>query len=318
MKIRTIIPPQSFPFTIDHRDQVLCIGSCFAGTMGVRLQRAKIPVAINHFGIGYNPVSLSLQYSGEPVDDSRFVTRDDRVHHLDYHSDLRAVSIEEWYHQYHGINRAAAEAVRSASVLLLTLGTSIVYRSAGQVVANCHKQDPRLFVKEMLSLQECILAIQSLIQLLQPGCHVIITLSPVRHAKEGLVQNSRSKARLLEAIHTVVDQSDRVVYFPAYEMMMDDLRDYRYYSDDLLHPSAVAIEYIWQTFLEGFFAVESRALLAEIESVRLAKEHRPYQSTSTAHQSFCKATLQRIEAILLRYPTLDFTSEIAYFKKHML
>ncbi len=324
---RTILPVPRAPFSIGYSDRLLLIGSCFTENMGDRLRSGKFPVYINPFGIVYNPVSMTHCLNHLLLDNQQFEENNLFEHAGLWHS---------WEHHGHfsqpdrtaalaGINTAlktAAAHLKKANRLLLTLGTADVFtlRSTGEVVANNHKMPAALFAQRRLSVTEAaegIIAILEKIKLKNPDLRVILTVSPVRHIRNGLVENQRSKATLLLACEQICEALPYSYYFPAYELLLDDLRDYRFYADDMLHPSEVAADYIWQYFGDTFFSEETRRLYARIEKIAAAMQHRPFHPDTPEHRAFARAQLTAIEQLSGEQPGLDFLLEMGHYQGFM-
>ena len=320
---RTILPAQRAPFSIGHSDRLLLIGSCFTENIGARLHSGKFPVYINPFGIVYNPVSMTRCLNHLLLDNQQFEENNLFEHAGLWHS---------WEHHGHfsrpdraaalaGINTAlktAAAHLKKTNRLLLTLGTADVFRlrSTGQVVANNHKMPAALFEQGRISVAETterITAVLEKIKLQNPDLQVIMTVSPVRHIRNGLVENQRSKATLLLACEQICQALPYAHYFPAYELLLDDLRDYRFYANDMLHPSEVAADYIWQFFGDTFFSEETRRLYTRVEKITAAMQHRPFHPETPEHRAFARAQLVAIEQLSEEHPELDFSMEKGHF-----
>ncbi|MFZ2900195.1 MAG: GSCFA domain-containing protein [Saprospiraceae bacterium] len=318
MIFRTELKNWEAGLTLSHDNAIVCMGSCFAEHMGARLQERKFQTLLNPAGIVYNPVSLAatLEWmaSGRRFSDADVFEWNGQWNSFHHHSRYSALSREALLN---AINAAMAEAslfFEKTSRLLLTLGTALVYehREMGGVVANCHKLPAAAFTRRRLSVEEvtvCLAPVLSLWKERLPALEVIISVSPVRHLREGMIDNQRSKATLVLAAAQLSDQLPFVHYFPAYELLLDDLRDYRFYAEDLLHPSAQAVEYIWEFFSRHYFSDPTRRLIAEIEDVLRAARHRPFQPDSAAHQAFRQKQLDRIAALEKALPLSDWREE---------
>ena len=234
-----------------------------------------------------------------------------RYLHHDFHSSLSGATAEEAAATMTRARECGGDALRSADLLIVTLGTAWVYRLAsnGAVVANCHKQPASKFRRELLSVGEIVEALRRILR--AAGCRVVFTLSPVRHAGEGLEDNSLSKALLRVAISEVCKESEAASYFPAYEIVMDDLRDYRFYADDLVHPSPAAIEYIAEKFFKAATTPLTQQRMQSVERVVRAAEHRPTNPRSEEFRKFCQRELEAIAKL----PEIDFSEEKSYFEK---
>ncbi len=317
MEFRTPITVPSADFKLDLQSRIVTVGSCFAEAMGARMHTNKIPVLINPFGTIFNPVSLAkvlaLSLKLETLNESRMVQVNDQWYHYDFHSRLAATTSQTLLSTIQKVIQQTSNFLISTDCLILTLGTTVAYRlqNDGQVVANCHKVPTVFFRKELLSLPEVLPPLEILLAELSrrnPALKIILTVSPVRHTKDTLETNSVSKALLRVACHQLATRFDFVHYFPAYEIMLDDLRDYRFYKADMVHPSEVAEEYIWQLFIQTYLTDSAQKFTKSWNKIRQALAHRPFQERSTAYGQF----LQKLEKQLLSLPSvIDVSAELA-------
>jgi len=304
---------------------VLSVGSCFADTMGQRLQASRVPTLANPFGVLFNPLSVfallrhSLDGTAPPAES--YLTRGDL--HLNYHlhSDLHALSQPALAAQVAQALAATRQHLLQSRFLVVTLGTAWVYQhqATGLVVANCHKMPQALFAKRLLTVAEVADAFAHLHTLLlahNPHLQCLVTVSPVRHVKDTLPGNALSKSTLRLAAEAMC-RLPQVHYFPAYELLLDDLRDYRFYADDMLHPSPVAQQYIWDKFANAWCHDETLAFMAQWQKVQAALAHRPLQPESQQHRAFLRQTLLSLKRLELQYPQADFTKEIATLKAQL-
>jgi hypothetical protein len=215
--------------------------------------------------------------------------------------------------------KAGAEALKHADTVIITLGTALAYRhiDSGKIVANCHKQPQRLFQREMLDIEAISERYIKLCLNSLANKRIIFTVSPIRHLSDGLEINSLSKAILRVALDKVAQHTDNVIYFPSFEIMNDELRDYRFYADDMAHPTPLAINYIWERFTQVAFSNDTTKLLFQIEQITTDAAHRPFNPTSEAYKTFCAKNLARIEELISQYPYLDFTEEKRHFSKYL-
>lgn len=315
MRFRTEIELKPFEPKVDYSSRVVAFGSCFAQQIGAQLQRAKFHTLVNPFGALFNPVSIAQ--SIERIAANRSVSPDqieqgsEGLFHYDFHSQLNG---DERTEMAININQTIEQANRSlaqADWVILTLGTAWVYelKESGRVVANCHKQHPNLFERRRLSVDDVVGALAPLMEGALRGKRVVITLSPIRHLGDGLDGNSLSKATLRVAIEQLVSQFENVIYFPAYEIMVDDLRDYRFYGEDMTHPTPMAVEYIWELFCRAALSADAVETMAKVESIQRAVNHRARTPHSQSYRDFCR---QQIEAID-KLNHLDFAAERAQF-----
>ena len=317
MKFRTEISLQLLAEGMDHSAKIFALGSCFAERVSERLARAKFSVTTNPFGVLFNPFSVASAI--ERLDNARsFAVCDIRegregFFSFDAHSSLDGATNTE---AFANLNRAVAQgakALHDAELVILTFGTAWVYEKDGRVVANCHKQPAKEFERRRLSVEEIVERYRPLFEGVLRDKKVILTVSPVRHLGDGLQENSVSKATLRLAVEELVAKYENAHYFPSYEILIDDLRDYRYYDEDMVHPSKVAVDYIWEHFCNVVLTTNTQALLPKIEQIVAAAEHRPFNPTSEAHKQFCRTMLERAKAI----EGVDFSLEKSLFERYL-
>lgn len=316
---RTRVDVQPFPFSLGYSTPAMFCGSCFTENIGSIMVDRKMPIVVNPFGVVYNPISVKLVIerilSGRPLEESDLRFRNglwySYLHHTSYSSPVKEECLES-------INidlQKSSEFVKGMKYLLVTFGTARVYylKENNQPVANCHKTPAKEFDSRLLSIAEILKNWSSLIDDLlkrTPDLKIIFTISPVRHWKDGAIGNQHSKSILNVAVHELVRlYPSNAFYFPAYEILMDDLRDYRFYADDMLHPSKVAVDYIWGKFKNSLIDSKSIILMSEIEKVIAAINHRPFNPNTPEHKAFARNTLDQIKRIVEKVPTLDFTIE---------
>lgn len=324
MLFRTELVIKAFPVQLSLDSRILTVGSCFAEVIGNQLKTNKFQVIINPFGTIFNPVSLTslLKTSliAKKVNDSRLIEREGRWYHFDLHSSISASSHQELSQMIAAQLEKTAQYIAQADWIFVTLGTAFVYelQASGEIVANCHKMPSRLFIKRLLSVAEVIKAIHSLHRHLlkvRPQIQMLLTVSPVRHIKDGMPENQVSKSVLRVACHELTQQLQQVYYFPSYELLMDDLRDYRFYKQDLIHPSEMAEVYIWDKFVQALADKPTQLFIKEWQSVRQAIAHQPFLPASAAHQQFLKQTVSRLKALSAR---ADVQAEITRLEAQIL
>ncbi|MEQ9187569.1 MAG: GSCFA domain-containing protein [Cryomorphaceae bacterium] len=326
-KFRTEVNAPEFPFFIGHESQVMMLGSCFTENIGTRLLQNKIPTEVNPFGILFNP--FSIMNSLERMLNDREYQKDELVRSgddwvsLDHHGRFNNADPQISLESINASLNQGREKLTKADVIFITLGSAWVYthRDTDHISANCHKIPNKAFSKRLLSFQEVHLILRHIPAFLQSkgiDAKVVFTVSPVRHWKDGAVENQRSKAHLIAAVHAVVEEFERCHYFPAYEMMMDDLRDYRFYGPDMLHPSTQAIDYVWQQFQSSFFSDETRIIGQELNAIVQAVQHRPMDPESNSFQRFLKKQIDIIRALEVKYPNVDLSKEKEHFKGYQL
>ena len=313
MKFRTEIDIAPLHTRIGYEYRTLALGSCFAEQIGARLARAKFRVTVNPTGILFNPLSIveALRSYPTPVGREELHCDGGRWFHFGFHGDFAAPTADEALQRMNAARRAGAEALDTADRVVLTLGTAWVYERGGEVVANCHRQPATEFTRRRLTVEEVTGALAAAIEGPLAGREVILTVSPVRHLGDGLAGNAASKATLRLAAEQLTERYASVSYFPAYEILTDDLRDYRFYADDLVHPSPQAVAYIWEKFSAAALTPAAQALLPEVEAIAAAAAHRPRDPHSAAHRDFCRRMLERIAAL----PGVDFHAEAEYFRQ---
>ncbi len=319
MKLQTPVEISSIPDLISHRDKLLLIGSCFAGNIGKLLAEGKFDCDLNPMGILYNPLSIAqavqqLRSGKEYVAEDLFHYRES-WHSFMHHSSFSDEDPQKVLDKINGRIRQGNRSLREASWMIVTLGSAWVYEHllTGEVVGNCHKLPEKEFHRRRLTVGEITERFSSLIgdlQLLNPDMRFLFTVSPIRHVRDGLAENQLSKSTLLLAVDELrYTFPEKVFYFPAYEIMMDELRDYRYYADDMIHPSSLAVRYIWERFVESAVSPDARKVMKSCEEIRQALEHRPFRPGSDEYKKFLRKILLRIDQLNEEYPNLDFQKE---------
>ncbi|MCS6795771.1 MAG: GSCFA domain-containing protein [Raineya sp.] len=289
---------EKIPF-LTHAHKIFTLGSCFAEAMGKKLAENKWQVAINPFGTIYNPLAIFriLRFcGGTEVPQKKFcVQNPEKIWlHYDFHSLLRAETQEILWENIRQKTTEMARFFAKNPVLILTLGTAWVYEIENHSVANCHKMPASCFQKRLLSVEEILQDFEYTYPILQEKI-IIFTVSPVRHLKDTLPLNSVSKAVLRLACHYLQAKYVNVYYFPAFELVIDDLRDYRFYTDDLLHITPQAENYIWQKFQESYLPTETQKIVESWSKIQRKLQHKPFNPTSEAHQNFLKNLLQELQ-----------------------
>ena len=317
MRFRTEISLTPLAERIDHSAKIFALGSCFAESISERLQRAKFSVTTNPFGVLFNPLSIASAI--ERLSDTRaFAVCDIRegregFFSFEAHSSLDGKTQTEIFANLNQAVAQGSKALHDAEWVILTFGTAWVYEHNGRVVANCHKQPAKEFERRRLSVAEIVERYKTLFEGVLRDKRVILTVSPVRHLGDGLQENSLSKAILRLAVEELVAKYENVHYFPSYEILIDDLRDYRYYAEDLAHPSKMAVEYVWEHFCEYALTDKAWELLPKIEQIVMAAEHRPFNPESDAHRAFCRKMLAKAEEM----HEIDFALEKEAFERYL-
>lgn len=315
---------------ITHHDRMLLVGSCFTENMGEKLKRHKFNVLENPNGILFNPVSVAEAITSY-IRNDRFTETDlfylnEGWHSWKHHSRFSGITADEAIEKINTSTANAHNYLKQADCLMITLGSSWIYTltekaansKPGLVAANNHKAPADWFHRRLMTTEEVLQVLDNMIHRLfifNPDLRIIFTISPVRHLREGVVENNRSKAVLIQAVHHLVDKFDRLYYFPAYELVIDDLRDYRYYAEDLVHPNYFATQYVWEKFTASCMDDTTRSLIAEIHSINLAYHHRAFNPSSEQHKKFLESYHQKTKALQEQFPFLDFSREMEYFKE---
>ena len=317
MQFRTQIPLNKTNNPIDYNSRIISIGSCFAENMAEKFDYFKFQNVTNPFGIIFNSVSIEKLIE-RTVQKKWFTEKDvffhnEQWHCYEVHSDLSNSDREELLETLNKAIEVTHKHLIDASHIIITYGTSWVYRNIenDEIVANCHKVPQKQFLKELLSVDLIHQSIQNTINLiwrLNPMVNFIFTISPVRHIKDGFIENQLSKSHLFTALHKTINTqpSSAINYFPSYEIMIDELRDYRFYTEDMLHPNQVAINFIWHKFSENYISEESISLMQEVEEIQKSLRHRSFNPESEQHQKFLAKLQQRIDLLGEKNPHIKF------------
>ena len=316
MNFSTKIPIEKSSNPIDYDSKIWSLGSCFVENMGEKFSYFKFQNVVNPFGIIFNPVSIENLVS-RVVHKQKFTEEDiffhnDLWHCFEVHSKLSNPNKEAFLNSLNQLLESTNNQITKSTHIIITYGTSWVYRnkSSKNIVANCHKVPQSQFSKEILSVATIEKAIQDTVNLIQkvnPNCCFIFTISPVRHIKDGFVENQRSKSHLITALQTSLDfQLLTFDYFPSYEIMMDELRDYRFYAEDMLHPSQTAIDYIWVRFFENYISEENYTVMQEVCDIQKALHHHSFNPNSESHQKFLDNLNQKIVKLQQQFPHFLF------------
>jgi hypothetical protein len=316
MQFTTKIPIDNFSNLIDYNSKIIAFGSCFAENISDKLSYYKFTVFSNPFGIIFNPISIEkLLY--RIIHNVEFTEKDiffhnDLWHCFEVHSQLSDTNNTNFLRTLNALLKQSFIEIQNATHVQITLGTAWVYRNLNnnEVVANCHKIAKNNFDKELISVELIQKSIENsiqLIQLINPNCNFLFTISPVRHSKDGFVQNTASKARLVDAIYQICQiNPETISYFPSFEIMMDELRDYRFYTDDMLHPSQVAIDYIWERFVETSISESVLKTMKEVENIQKSLQHKPFNPDTESHQKFVEQLRLKIAKVQKNYPWFKF------------
>ncbi|UMB53239.1 GSCFA domain-containing protein [Lutibacter sp. A64] len=297
---------------VDYNSEILLIGSCFSENINKKLEYYKFKTFSNPFGILFNPKAIENLITNalnlKTYTEKDIFQLNERWHCFDAHSDLSNSNKNELLSNLNNAINSTNKQLKEASHLIITLGTSWVYKhiETETFVGNCHKIPQKQFLKKLLSVEEIttsLNAICTLVKNINSKINIVFTVSPVRHLKDGFVENMQSKAHLISAIHQIIDrrkqdfdsvQTSKLFYFPSYEIMMDDLRDYRFYNSDMLHPNETAINYIWEQFQQVWIDNNTASIQKEIDTIQKGLAHKPFNPTSEQHQLFLKKLHKKI------------------------
>ena len=318
MQFRTQIPISKSNNPIDYNSKVLSLGSCFAENMADKFDYFKFQNETNPFGIIFNSVSIE-KIIQRVITQELYTEKDvffynERWHSYEVHSDLSNADRAELLET---LNKAITETnkkIQEATHMIITFGTSWVYRNieSDQIVANCHKVPQKQFSKELLTVEVIQKSIQNIVELIQslnPDINFIFTISPVRHIKDGFTENQLSKSHLFTALHVNLKSKINNLksdYFPSYEIMMDELRDYRFYGEDMLHPNQIAIDYIWKLFSENNISATSISVMKEVEEIQKSLHHRSFNPESEQHLKFLAKLQEKINLLGGKLPHIKF------------
>lgn len=322
LSTRIVFPKSSFRFS--YSDKLLLLGSCFAENIGLKLNNYKFNLDVNPFGTLYNPCSIAsaiqILKSNRLYAPGELFFCNDQYHSFDHHSRFSSPSEKECLEEINTRLLHSRKKLKDTRVTIITLGTSFIYhlKDTGRIVANCHKLPEKNFDRKRYDVNEITGILETIyneLKQINPEICLLFTVSPIRHWRDGAHANQLSKATLLLATDNLIRQyPDKIAYFPAYEIMMDELRDYRFYADDMLHPSPLAIDYIWERFAENYIDRSSLELMKEWDEVLKALRHRPFDPQSEAYQRFIVQTLLKIERITEKFPFFDTRNEINLLK----
>lgn len=328
MKFHLELDIKKLPEPVTHRSKLLLVGSCFTENIGEKLRRYKFPVLENPNGILFNPVSVAEAITAY-VENTQ-VTEDDLFylnegwHSWKHHSRFSAPQAQDAVQKINTANTQAHHYLRSANYILITLGSAWTYMLTdkaanarpGSVAANNHKAPSDWFDRRLMMPEEVLRVLDNMIHrlfLFNPGLRIMFTISPVRHLREGAVDNNRSKAVLIQAVHHLVNKFDRLYYFPAYELVIDDLRDYRFYAEDLVHPNYFATQYVWEKFVDACMDTDTKKLMEQLHAIHLGHKHKAFNPQSEQHKKFLRDLYERTKTLQEQYPHLNLSEELLYF-----
>jgi len=322
MDFRLEFTPRPFEVKIKHQHALLLVGSCFTEQIGTKLSNHKFTVLDNPHGILFNPVSITRSVSSY-IHNRQYTAGDlfyqnESWNSWEHHSRFSHPDAATCLQVINESQNRAHTFLQKADWLLLTLGSAFVYELENKaVVANCHKVPTDKFHKRLLSAAEIVEGMQQLItdvQAFNPDINIIFTISPVRHLRDGFVENNRSKATLIQAVHALVDRNACCFYFPAYELIIDDLRDYRFFAEDMVHPNYAATSYVWEKFIVACIDEPSQQLMKEIAVIVAARNHKPFNPTSQQHKKFLQTNVEKVKKLQQQFAYINFDEEKRFFE----
>lgn len=315
---------KKLPTPISYRDKILLIGSCFTEHIGNTLEELKFSVLQNPNGILFDPRSVCeslLSYiENKKYKENDLFQLNEVWNSWQHHSRFSNTNAQEALQIINESQQRAHDFLKQADWIIVTLGSSFSYRlqEDGNGVANCHRAPAQWFNKHLLEIKEIISMLDNCYhRLLQfnPELKIIFTVSPVRHLRDGVIENNRSKARLIEAVHHMVNKFEQLYYFPAYELVIDVLRDYRFYDVDLAHPNYMATEFVLEKFTEACIDEASQQLMREIKQIVIARKHKAFQPETNAHKKFLQSHLEKVKTLQQKHSYLNLEEERSYFSK---
>ena len=327
MEFHAELFPKSIPVKINHRQKMMLVGSCFTEQIGNKLSQHKFNVLENPNGILFNPVSIAKAV--ETYVTGKIYTESELFYHSElwgswqHHTKFSSIIKDQALAQINASQQRANRFIRDAEWILLTLGSAFVYEDRmivnkgnfENVVANCHKVPADKFNRRLLDVLEVktvLIEMIAEVRKVNPAVKFIFTISPVRHLREGFIENNRSKATLIQAVHSLTNDTD-IFYFPAYELIIDDLRDYRFYAEDMVHPNYAATNYVWEKFIGACIDDQSQQLMKEIAVIVAAKNHKAFNPLSEQHKKFLLNNLEKVKLLKQNYPYIDLEAEEQYF-----
>jgi GSCFA family len=313
---------EPLPISIDHNDKIMLIGSCFTEHIADRLFKYKFHINSNPHGILFNPISVANSINSyvqnKLYTNSNLFQLNELWNSWDHHTRFSHIHKSEALQLINNSQTNAHHFIKHANWLIITLGSAFQYylTDNAQAVANNHRAPAQWFKKRLLSSTQIVTALQDSIQNareLNPTLKIIFTISPVRHIRDGVIANNRSKAHLIEAVHTLCENTENAFYFPAYELVIDILRDYRFYDIDYVHPNYQATQYVWEQFLKSYLNQPTQLLIDKLHEIITAANHKPRFPETDAHQKFISEQINKINQLSSQNAHLDFTNELAKF-----
>lgn len=314
--------PKPFNTKIVHQDNLFLIGSCFTENIGSKFKQHKFSVLENPNGILFNPVSISKSITSY-IQNKQYAKEDlfyenELWNSWEHHTRFSDVDMDICLHRINASQQQAHQFLKTADWVFITLGSAFVYELENKVVvANCHKVPTDKFNKKLLNVEEVLAVLDNVIHrifMLNPTIKIMFTVSPVRHLRDGFVENNRSKAVLIQAVHHLVNKFNKLFYFPAYELVIDDLRDYRFYAEDLVHPNYAATNYVWDKLVDCCIDENTIQLMKQLNEINAAVNHKSFNPTTEAHKKFIDTTINKINTIKKLHPHIDFSNDESYLK----
>jgi len=316
---------------ISYRDGLFLIGSCFSENIGAKLNTHLFKVFENPHGILFNPISVAGSLS-DCINKKQYAEADlfklnEVWNSWQHHTRFSGITASDALEKINESITKGHTFLKTADHIVITLGSAWLYKlnshspnNAGQVVANNHKAPANWFDKELMKPAALTILLKKMVEeVLQfnPHLQIIFTISPVRHLREGLVENNRSKAVLIQAVHEIVDGAENIAYFPSYEYIIDDLRDYRFYAEDLVHPNYTASNYVWDKWVETYMNEETQTIMKQVAELQLAMQHKPFFAGSSQHRAFLENCIVKTERLLSLYPYLPLNDQVQFFKQEI-
>jgi len=314
-----------FPEKINYSDKLFFIGSCFAENIGEKMEKYKINTFINPNGVIYNPASIAVVLrrliENKKLRDDDLFFANDYWNSWEFHSRFSNPDKTTCLTRINNSIAAGNNFIKNTDWIFITLGSAFYYLTKNdKLVANCHKIPQQKFTKKILNTDEIISDYNLLFEQLKaanPKIKIILTISPVRYIRDGLVENNLSKARLIDAVNTLAKENKNVFYFPAYELLIDILRDYRFYKSDMVHPSDQAIEYIFNTLTNITFNEKTKELFEKVKEIIAAKDHHPFNTETDGFKKFKITYFNRCKELQKKNPFLNLANELSYFNSSM-
>lgn len=325
MDFRTIIDIPKVNFDISHNNKCLFLGSCFAENIGDKLIDTKIPTSINPTGILYNPLSIKKAIenaiSGRNFCEKDIFFANGQWNSYDFHSKFSCNDKKECLAKLNRANKELADNLKECDVILITWGTAYVYEiNNAEIVCNCHKMPEKTFSRRLITVSEIVdnwtICLNEILSI-NPQAKIIFTVSPIRHWRDGAHQNQISKSTLHVAINELNAKFDNTTYFPSYEIMNDELRDYRFYDTDMIHSSKVAENYIFERFCDTYFNSQTKSVIAKISKIVTAANHSPFNPEANEYKIFCRKNLEEIASLQQLFTEIDFSKEKQIFEQNI-